>query len=295
MNRMTAADFDPELLELYDFYAHGMISKREFLEKAGKFAVGSVTAMALLNMLSPDYAMAAQVSFNDPDITSEYITYPSPNGHGEVRGYLVRPAKAEGKLPAVLVVHENRGLNPYIEDVARRVAKAGFMALAPDGLTSVGGYPGNDEKGRELQKTVDGTKLMNDFFAGFEHLLAREDSTGKGGAVGFCYGGGVCNALAVAYPEMSASVPFYGRQAAAEDVPKIQAPLLLHYGELDERVNAGWPAYEAALKEHGKSYAAHIYEGANHGFHNDSTPRYDEKMAKLAWDRTVAFFGEHLG
>ncbi len=295
MNRMTAADFDPELLELYDFYAHGMISKREFLEKAGKFAVGSVTAIALLNMLSPDYAMAAQVSFNDPDITSEYITYPSPNGHGEVRGYLVRPAKAEGKLPAVLVVHENRGLNPYIEDVARRVAKAGFMALAPDGLTSVGGYPGNDEKGRELQKTVDGTKLMNDFFAGFEHLLAREDSTGKGGAVGFCYGGGVCNALAVAYPEMSASVPFYGRQAAAEDVPKIQAPLLLHYGELDERVNAGWPAYEAALKEHGKSYAAHIYEGANHGFHNDSTPRYDEKMAKLAWDRTVAFFGEHLG
>lgn len=294
MNRMTAADFDPELLELYDFYAHGMISKREFLEKAGKFAVGSVTAVALLNMLSPDYAMAEQVSFNDPDITSEYITYPSPNGHGEVRGYLVRPAKAEGKLPAVLVVHENRGLNPYIEDVARRVAKAGFMALAPDGLTSVGGYPGNDEKGRELQKTVDGTKLMNDFFAGFEHLLAREDSTGKVGAVGFCYGGGVCNALAVAYPEMAASVPFYGRQAAAEDVPKIQAPLLLHYGELDERVNAGWPDYEAALKEHGKTYTAHIYEGANHGFHNDSTPRYDEKMAELAWERTVSFFNKNL-
>ncbi len=294
MNRMTAADFDPELLELYDFYAHGMISKREFLEKAGKFAVGSVTAVALLNMLSPDYAMAEQVSFNDPDITSEYITYPSPDGHGEVRGYLVRPAKAEGKLPAVLVVHENRGLNPYIEDVARRVAKAGFMALAPDGLTSVGGYPGNDEKGRELQKTVDGTKLMNDFFAGFEHLLAREDSTGKVGAVGFCYGGGVCNALAVAYPEMAASVPFYGRQAAAEDVPKIQAPLLLHYGELDERVNAGWPDYEAALKEHGKTYTAHIYEGANHGFHNDSTPRYDEKMAELAWERTVSFFNKNL-
>ncbi len=294
MNRMTAADFDPELLELYDFYAHGIISKREFLEKAGKFAVGSVTAVALLNMLSPDYAMAEQVSFNDPDVAGEYITYPSPNGHGDVRGYLVRPAKAEGKLPAVLVVHENRGLNPYIEDVARRVAKAGFMALAPDGLTSVGGYPGNDEKGRELQKTVDGTKLMNDFFAGFEHLLTREDSTGKVGAVGFCYGGGVCNALAVAYPEMSASVPFYGRQAASEDVPKIQTPLLLHYGALDERVNAGWPAYEAALKEHGKTYSAHIYEGANHGFHNDSTPRYDEKMAELAWDRTVAFFNQNL-
>lgn len=294
MNRMTAADFDPELLELYDFYAHGMISKREFLEKAGKFAVGSVTAVALLNMLSPDYAMAEQVSFNDPDIRAEYITYPSPNGHGEVRGYFVRPANAEGKLPAVLVVHENRGLNPYIEDVARRVAKAGFMALAPDGLTSVGGYPGNDEEGRALQRTVDGTKLMNDFFAGFEHLLTRGDSTGKVGAVGFCYGGGVCNALAVAYPEMAASAPFYGRQAAAEDVPKIQAPLLLHYGELDERVNAGWPAYEAALKEHGKTYIAHIYEGANHGFHNDSTPRYDEKMAELAWERTVAFFGRNL-
>lgn len=294
MNRMTAADFDPELLELYDFYAHGMISKREFLEKAGKFAVGSVTAVALLNMLSPDYAMAEQVSFNDPDIRAEYITYPSPNGHGEVRGYFVRPANVEGKLPAVLVVHENRGLNPYIEDVARRVAKAGFMALAPDGLTSVGGYPGNDEEGRALQRTVDGTKLMNDFFAGFEHLLTRGDSTGKVGAVGFCYGGGVCNALAVAYPEMAASAPFYGRQAAAEDVPKIQAPLLLHYGELDERVNAGWPAYEAALKEHGKTYIAHIYEGANHGFHNDSTPRYDEKMAELAWERTVAFFGRNL-
>jgi carboxymethylenebutenolidase len=294
MNRMTAADFDPELLELYDFYAHGMISKREFLEKAGKFAVGSVTAVALLNMLSPDYAMAEQVSFNDPDIRAEYITYPSPNGHGEVRGYFVRPANVEGKLPAVLVVHENRGLNPYIEDVARRVAKAGFMALAPDGLTSVGGYPGNDEEGRALQRTVDGTKLMNDFFAGFEHLLTRGDSTGKVGAVGFCYGGGVCNALAVAYPEMAASAPFYGRQAAAEDVPKIQAPLLLHYGELDERVNAGWPAYEAALKEHCKTYTAHIYEGANHGFHNDSTPRYDEKMAELAWERTVAFFGRNL-
>lgn len=294
MNRMTAADFDPELLELYDFYAHGMISKREFLEKAGKFAVGSVTAVALLNMLSPDYAMAEQVSFNDPDIRAEYITYPSPNGHGEVRGYFVRPANVEGKLPAVLVVHENRGLNPYIEDVARRAAKAGFMALAPDGLTSVGGYPGNDEEGRALQRTVDGTKLMNDFFAGFEHLLTRGDSTGKVGAVGFCYGGGVCNALAVAYPEMAASAPFYGRQAAAEDVPKIQAPLLLHYGELDERVNAGWPAYEAALKEHDKTYTAHIYKGANHGFHNDSTPRYDEKMAELAWERTVAFFGRNL-
>jgi len=245
-------------------------------------------------MLKPNYAMAEQVSFNDPEIKATYETYDSPNGNGTVEAYLVKPAKAEGKLPAVLVIHENRGLNPYIKDVARRVAKAGFMALAPDGLTSVGGYPGNDADGRELQKQVDGTKLMNDFFAGYEHLAARDDSTGKVGAVGFCYGGGVCNALAVAYPELNASVPFYGRQASAEDVPRIQAPLLLHFGELDTRINEGWPAYEAALKANNKVYEAHIYEGANDGFHNDSTPRYDEKMANLAWDRTIAWFNTHL-
>jgi carboxymethylenebutenolidase len=294
MTRLTAKDFDQELLELYDFYAHGRITKRQFLDRAGKFAVGGVTAYALLNMLSPDYALAEQVSFNDPAIVPEYVTYDSPNGHGEVRGYLVRPAETTGPLPAVLVIHENRGLNPYIEDVARRLGKAGYMALAPDGLTSVGGYPGNDAEGRELQQTVDGEKLMNDFFAGFEHLLAREDSTGKVGCVGFCYGGGVCNALAVAYPELSASVPFYGRQAAAEDVPRIQAPLLLHYAELDERINEGWPAYEAALLENGKTFTAHFYEGANHGFHNDSTPRYDEAAANLAWQRTLDFYAQHL-
>lgn len=294
MNRMTAKDFDQELLDLYDFYAHGKITKREFLDKAGKFAVGGVTAMALLNMLSPNYAMAEQVSFNDPEIVPEYITYPSPNGHGAVRGYLVKPANATGPLPAVLVIHENRGLNPYIEDVARRVAKAGFMALAPDGLTSVGGYPGNDTEGRELQSTVDGEKLMNDFFAAFEHLMTREDSTGSVGAVGFCYGGGVCNALAVAYPEMAASVPFYGRQAAAADVPKIQAPLLLHYAALDERINEGWPAYEAALMTSNKVFEAHIYPDVNHGFHNDSTPRYDEAAADLAWERTIGWFNTYL-
>ena len=252
MNRMTAKGFDPGLLELYDFYGHGGITKREFLDRAGKYAVGGVTAVALFNMLKPDYAMAEQVSFNDPEIKANYITYNSPNGNGEVRGYLVRPAKAEGKIPAVLVVHENRGLNPYIADVARRAAKAGFMALAPVGLTSVGGYPGNDADGRDLQKQVDPTKLMNDFFAGYEHLASRDDSTGKVGAVGFCYGGGVCNALAVAYPELNASVPFYGRQAKAEDVARIQAPLLLHYGALDNRINEGWPAYEAALKANNK-------------------------------------------
>lgn len=294
MQRMTAKDFDPELLELYDYYAHGMMSKREFLDRAGKFAVGGVTAVALLKMLSPQYAFAEQVSFNDPDIKANYVNYDSPNGNGEVEAYLVKPSNAAEKLPAVLVIHENRGLNPYIKDVARRVAKAGFMALAPDGLTSVGGYPGNDADGKALQKTVDRSKLMNDFFAGYEHLAARSDSTGKVGCVGFCYGGGVCNALAVAYPELSASAPYYGRQAKAEDVPRIQAPLLLHYGELDKRVNAGWPAYEAALKEHGKTYAAHIYQNANHGFHNDSTPRYDKEMADLSWNRTIEFFNQNL-
>ena len=208
MTRLTAKDFDQELLDLYDFYAHGMITKREFLDRAGRYAVGGIGAVALFNMLKPDYAMAEQVSFNDPDIKASFATYGSPNGNGVVKGYLVKPTKAAGKIPAVLVIHENRGLNPYIKDVARRVAKAGFMALAPDGLTSVGGYPGNDADGKVLQKTVDRTKLMNDFFAGYKHLVARPDSTGKVGAVGFCYGGGVCNALAVAYPELGASVPF---------------------------------------------------------------------------------------
>lgn len=294
MPRMTAKDFPQELLDLYDFYAHGRITKRQFLDRATKFTVGTVTAAALLDMLSPDYALAEQVSFNDPDILPEYITYPSPEGHGEVRGYLARPSTAEGRLPAVLVIHENRGLNPYIEDVARRLAKAGYMALAPDGLTSVGGYPGNDAEGRELQQQVDPEKLMNDFFAGAQHLLTREDSTGKVGCVGFCYGGGVCNALAVAYPELSASVPFYGRQAPVEDVPKIEVPLLLHFAGLDERINEGWPAYEEALKAAGKTYEAHIYENVNHGFHNDSTPRYDQAAAELAWQRTLDWFGRYL-
>lgn len=294
MTRLTAKDFAPEILELYDFYAHGLITKREFLDRAGKYAVGSLTAAAILGAMSPNYALAEQVSFNDPDIRADYVTYPSPNGHGEVRGYLVRPSGAEGKLPSVVVVHENRGLNPYIEDVARRLAKAGFMALAPDGLTSVGGYPGNDEEGRELQKTVDGTKLMNDFFAAIEHLMAHGGSTGNVGIVGFCYGGGVCNAAAVAYPELKAAVPYYGRQAAAEDAAKIRASLMLHYAGLDERINEGWPAYEAALKAAGTDYQAFIYEGVNHGFHNDSTPRYDAAAADLAWGRTVEFFREKL-
>jgi carboxymethylenebutenolidase len=294
MTRLTAKDFPQELLQLYDFYAHGKITKREFLDRAGKFAVGGMTAAAILASMNPNYALAQQVEFTDPDILPEYITYPSPNGHGEVRGYLVRPAGVAGPVPGVVVVHENRGLNPYIEDVARRVAKAGFVALAPDGLTSVGGYPGNDEKGRELQQQVDPAKLMNDFFAAIEFLMSSDLTADKIGITGFCYGGGVSNAASVAYPELAAAVPFYGRQAPVEDVPKIQAPLLLQFAENDANVNAGWPAYEAALKETGKVYEAYIYPGTNHGFHNDSTPRYDEAAAKLAWDRTIGWFKQYL-
>ncbi|NUT79137.1 dienelactone hydrolase family protein [Pseudomonas sp. C1C7] len=294
MTRLTAKDFAPELLELYDYYAHGLINRREFLDRAALFTLGGLTASALLASLSPNYALAEQVEFTDPDILAEYITYPSPKGNGQVRGYLVRPAKATGKVGSVVVVHENRGLNPYIEDVARRLAKAGFIALAPDGLTSVGGYPGNDEKGRELQEKVDPTKLMNDFFAAVEWMMKHPEGSGKVGITGFCYGGGVTNAAAVAYPELGAAVSFYGRQADAKDVPRIKAPLMLHYGELDTRINEGWPAFEKALKADGKTYEAFIYPGANHGFHNDSTPRYDKAAADLAWERTLGWFRKYL-
>ena len=295
MNRLTAKDFHPELLELYDGYVHGRLSRRDFLDRAAAFTLAGLSAGAVLASLSPDYALAQQVQFTDPDIIADYITYPSPNGHGQVRAYQVRPAKTAGRIASVVVVHENRGLNPYIEDVARRLAKAGFLALAPDGLSSVGGYPGNDERGRELQKQVDPEKLMNDFFAAIEYLRASPLSTGKVGITGFCYGGGVSNAAAVAYPELDAAVPFYGRQAKPEDVPKIKAPLLLHFAENDANVNATWPAYEAALKAAGTRYEAHVYPGTNHGFHNDSTPRYDEAAAKLAWERTLAWFRTFLG
>ncbi|GJL47626.1 TPA: dienelactone hydrolase family protein [Citrobacter farmeri] len=294
MTRLTAKDFPQALLDYYDYYAHGKISKREFLNLAAKYAVGGVTALALFNMLKPNYALAEQVKFTDPDILPEYIHYPSPNGHGNVRGYLVKPANATGNVPAVVVVHENRGLNPYIEDVARRVAKAGYIALAPDGLSSVGGYPGNDEEGKVLQQKVDPRKLMNDFFAAVEFMKQHPDASGKVGITGFCYGGGVSNAAAVAYPELACAVPFYGRQPAAADVPKIKAPILLHYAELDKNINEGWPAYEAALKENNKVYEAYIYPGVNHGFHNDSTPRYDQAAADLAWQRTLAWFDKYL-
>ena len=294
MERKKASDFDQGLLDLYDGFAHGLISRREFLERAAKYAVGGVTAAALLETLSPQYALANQVDPGDPAIKAETIEVSSPNGHGTTKAYLVKPAKAEGKVPGVVVVHENRGLNPYIEDVARRVAVAGFMALAPDGLTPLGGYPGTDEEGKAMQRKLDRGKLAEDFFAAFETLKSHKDSTGKVGVVGFCYGGGVSNAMAVRFADLAAAVPFYGRQPKAEDVAKIQAPLLLHYAGLDSRINAGWPDYEAALKANSKNYTAHVYPNVNHGFHNDTTPRYDEAAAELAWKRTIAFFNEKL-
>ena len=292
--RLTAKDFDPKILELYDHYAHGKMTKRELLKNIGKYTAAGVTALSVFNNLMPNYALAEQVNFNDPEIKANYITYNSKNGNGKINAYYVKPSKITEKTSAVLVIHENRGLNPYIKDVARRVAKAGFIALAPDGLSSLGGYPGNDAEGKILQKKIDREKLLNDFFNAFEFLYSHQDTNKKIGTVGFCYGGGVCNALAVAYPELSASVPFYGSQARSEDVKKIKTPLMLHYAEFDERINKGWPEYEAALKSNKKKYQAYIYKGCNHGFHNDSTPRYDEKNANLAWKRTVNFFRENL-
>ena len=295
MERKKASDYPQELLNLFDKYVHGDIERRDFLEGAQKFAVGGVTATMLYESLKPNYAWAQQVPKDDNRIKTEYLSVESPLGNGSIKGYLARPAKASGKLPTVLVVHENRGLNPYIEDVARRLATLNFVAFAPDGLTSVGGYPGDDEKGGKLFGTVDRPKMTEDFIAAAKWLKARPDSNGKVGAVGFCFGGGISNTLAVRMgTDLSAAVPFYGGQPKAEDVPKISAPLMLHYGSLDTRLNMGWPAYEEALKANKKTYTAYIYEGANHGFHNDTTPRYDEAAAKLAWSRTVEFFNRYL-
>ncbi len=292
--RMKASDFHPYILEIFDGYVHGKLTKREFIREAGKFAAAGVTGLMILNQLQPDYALAQQVRADDPAIITSRVTVPSPLGHGSINGLLAKPAKAKGKLPAVLVIHENRGLNPYVEDVVRRLAKAGYIALGPDGLSSVGGYPGNDETGRDLQAKLDPRKLLEDFFASFEYLRDHPESTGKVGAVGFCYGGGVCNALAVAYPEMAASVPYYGRQPRAEEVPAIKAPLLVQYAEVDERINMGWLPYQAALIANQKRFSVHFYAGTQHGFHNDSTPRFDKAAADLSWARTLAFLGENL-
>jgi carboxymethylenebutenolidase len=295
MERKQAHDFPQELLDIFDLYVHGDIDRRQFLDRAKKFAVGGVTAMALLEALSPNFAWAQQAPANDSRISTSRVTVPSPQGNGTINGLLVRPANLSGKAPGVLVVHENRGLNPYIEDVARRLGAEGYVALAPEGLTSVGGYPGDEDKARELFGTVDRQKMANDFIAAARWLKAHEDCTGKIGAVGFCFGGGVVNNLAVELgADLAAGVPFYGSQPAAESVAKIKAPLLLQYAGLDTRINNGWPAYEAALKANNVKYEMHMYEGTNHGFHNDTTPRYDEAAAKLAWQRTLAFFAEHL-
>lgn len=287
--------FDQELLYLYDYYAHGQIDRRTFLDRAAKFAVGGLTAVALLEMLSPRYALAAQVPSDDTRIRTGYETYSSPAGGGEMRGYLCRPATTEKRLPGVLVVHENRGLNPYIEDVTRRVALAGYLAFAPDALYPVGGYPGNDDQGRELQAKRDRNQITEDFIAGMKHLHGHPECNGRTGVTGFCFGGGMANTLAYRLPEaVVAAVPYYGGQPPASEVPKIKGALLLHYAEMDTRVNAGWPDYEAALKAAGVRYQAFIYPGVNHGFHNDTTPRYNQEAADLSWKRTLAFFQEHL-
>jgi carboxymethylenebutenolidase len=294
MERKKASEFDPELLTLFDKYVHGGISRREFMDGAAKFAVGGMTAAGIVEALSPNYAFAEQVPKDDKRLKTEYITFDSPQGYGTIRAYLARPAEAKGKLPGVLVVHENRGLNPYIEDVARRLGVAGYLALAPDELTPVGGYPGDDDKGRDLQAKLDQKKMMEDWYAAAMFLKSNPACTGKLGVVGFCYGGTVTNNLAVRIPDLAAAVPFYGTQPSAEDTAKIKAPLLIHYAGLDDRVNAGWPAYETALKANHISYTAYIYDGANHGFHNDTTPRYDKTAATLAWDRTLEFFNKNL-
>jgi carboxymethylenebutenolidase len=294
MERKLASDYPQELLDLFHEYQHGDIDRRTFLDRLGKFAVGGLTVAAIFESLKPNYAWAQQVPPDDKRIKVGYEVVQSPAGNGSIKGYLARPAKG-GKRPVVIVIHENRGLNPYIEDVARRLALDDFIALAPDGLTSVGGYPGSDEKGAAAFRTVDGKKMTEDFVAAAKWLKARPDSTGKLGAVGFCFGGGIVNQLAVLLgKDLNAGVAFYGRQAAVDDVPKISAPLLLQYAGNDERINAGIAAYEAALKANNKVYAVHMYEGKQHGFHNDTTPRYDEAAAKLAWTRTLEWFNKHL-
>jgi carboxymethylenebutenolidase len=293
MERMKASDFPQELLDVFHLYVHGDIDRRAFLDRAGKFAVGGLTAAAILDMLKPNYAWAQQVPKDDARIRAEYVTVPSPQGNGSIKGYLVRPAKAAGKLPTILVVHENRGLNPYVEDVARRLGTANFIALAPDGLTSVGGYPGDDEKGGALFGKVDRAKMTEDFVAAANWLKAHAEGNGRVGVVGFCFGGGIANTLAVRMPDLAAAVPFYGGAPAEADVPKIKAAVLVHHGQADTRLVEAWPAYEAALKANKVRYEGYIYPNAQHGFHNDTTPRYDEAAAKQAWQRTVDWFNKY--
>lgn len=292
-DRMKADDFPPEVLSLFDRYVHGMIDRRAFLDGAAKFAAGGLTAAGMFEALRPQYAWARQVEPDDARIRQDYVEYDSPNGSGRMRGYMATPASG-GSKPAVLVIHENRGLNPYIEDVVRRFAAADFLAFGPDALTPLGGYPGNDDEGRTMQAQLDRDSMIEDFVAAAEFLMGHSASTGRVGAVGFCFGGGVVNTLAVRLPNLGAGVPFYGSQPAAEDVQRIQAPLMIQYAGLDERINAGWPAFDAALSASGKTYSMHMYGGVNHGFHNDTTPRYDQRAATLAQSRTMNFFEDYL-
>jgi carboxymethylenebutenolidase len=293
MKELKKEDIKQEVFDLYDDYAHSRIERREFMQNLSTYAVGGITVTALSSFLMPVYS-TIQVAPDDPRLKSTYVYYESPKGGGKIKALLSMPADAKGKLGGIVVAHENRGLNPYIEDVARRAALAGFISLAPDALTPLGGYPGSDDQGREMQSKLDRNKILEDFISAYGYLKASKDCNGKVGVVGFCFGGWIANMMAVRIPDLSASVPFYGSQPAAEDVPKIKAPLLLHYAGLDTRVNEGWPAYEQELKEGKKEYSAYTYPGVNHGFHNDTTPRYDKPAAELAWKRTIDFFNEKL-
>ncbi|MFP5379695.1 MAG: dienelactone hydrolase family protein [Vicinamibacteria bacterium] len=294
MERKKASDFDQEVLNLFDQYVHGAIDRRGFLDGAARFAVGGVTAAMLLDQLSPNFAAAQVIAPTDARLSTARVDVPSPQGNGTIRGYLCRPANATGRLPGVLVIHENRGLNPHIEDVTRRLALDNFVAFAPDALTPLGGYPGTEDEARGLFGKLDQMKTREDFVAAAGYLKAHEHCTGRIGAVGFCYGGGICYMLATRVPDLAASVPFYGNSPAVEDAAKVNAPLLVHHAETDERINAAWPAFEAALKAAGKRFERHLYPGTQHGFNNDTTPRFDEAAARLAWGRTLAFFNTHL-
>lgn len=294
MKEIKKEDIPQDVFDLYDNYAHNRIDRRDFMQKLSVYAVGGITVASLMSFLMPDYKGAIQIRQNDPRLKSEYIHYSSPKGGKNIKALLSQPIDAKGTLGGIVVVHENRGLNPHIEDVARRAALAGFVSLAPDMLTPLGGYPGTDDEGRELQSKRDRNEMLEDFIAGYDYLKQHKDCNGKVGVVGFCFGGWIANMMAVRIPDLSAAVPFYGGQPAAEEVPNIKAPLLLHFAELDTRVNEGWPAYEKALKENNKEYNAYMYAKTNHGFHNDTTPRYDKAAAELAWKRTIEFFNKEL-
>ena len=294
MKRMKASDFPQEVLDVFDHYVHGEIGRREFIDRAARYAVAGMSAVAMLEALRPNYALAQQVARNDPRIHAESVTYPSPKGSGTMRGYFVKPANATGKLPGIVVIHENRGLNPYIEDVARRLAVANYLAFAPDALAPLGGYPGDEEKAAKLFASLDPAKRTEDLMEAVPYLESRPECNGRVGAVGFCFGGGIVNMMAVRFPALAAAVSFYGVQPSAADTARIKAPLLIHYAGLDTRIDAGWPAWKAALDANHVRYAEYTYPNVNHGFHNDTTPRYDEAAATLAWSRTLAFFDRHL-